>query len=116
MRRRAGGCPAPARSDASCDLAASGQPRSALRRARIRAAQHIARTLASNVEGIESAECFLVSQIGGPISQPKEIAIRTKGQVPENISRDRVEELVHEELARLPRLWEEILVKGVSVY
>lgn len=80
------------------------------------AAHHIARALVSEVEGIERADCFLVSQIGSPISQPKEISIRTKAKVPENISRDQVEELVRGELTRLPRLWEEILSRGISVY
>lgn len=76
-------------------------------------ASSIAERLVASCSEVRGAECRLVSRIGQPIDEPQLVEVRVAGADPERDLRLRleVEQIVRDELDRLPRLAEE-LVRG----
>jgi S-adenosylmethionine synthetase len=72
-----------------------------------------AERLVSSLADVQGAECRLVSRIGWPIEEPQLVEVRLAGVSPERGAelRGQVEQIMREELQRLPRLAEQ-LVQG----
>jgi len=70
-----------------------------------------AERLVASLPGVRGAECRLVSRIGQPIDEPQLAEVRLAGITPERDAelRREVEQIVHDELARLPHLAEEFV-------
>jgi S-adenosylmethionine synthetase len=80
-------------------------------------ARRIAEGLVAEQEGVRSAECYLVSQIGRPVTDPQLVDIRvgtTRG-APQALEREIVA-IVRRELDRIPTMWREVLDAGLSVF
>jgi S-adenosylmethionine synthetase len=81
------------------------------------AAGRIARALVDEVEGIASAECTLVSQIGRSVHDPALVDIRVRTpEAPADVFHPAVELLVHRELARLATLWSQAIGSGLELF
>lgn len=80
------------------------------------AAQGIAERLMA-LPGVREAECYLVSQIGKPINEPRIVDVRLgmREDGPVSGLSGAVTGLVEEELARLPKLWRSFLDGLISV-
>jgi S-adenosylmethionine synthetase len=80
-------------------------------------ATRIAATLAREVPGISEAYCYLVSQIGKPVSQPQivDVQVRTEGNLPLQDLETVIAEIVHAELAGISGLWKEFVQSRIAV-
>jgi S-adenosylmethionine synthetase len=73
------------------------------------AAQAVAEGLAA-LEGVRAAECVLVSQIGGRLSEPRGAGVRIDADgISVEELRGSIERIVEAELSRVPELWREIV-------
>ena len=75
------------------------------------AAGLLAEALVDALPGVGEAQCLLVSRIGRPIGDPQlaQVRLRDAERRPAEALAPRVEEIVRAELARLPRLADELL-------
>jgi S-adenosylmethionine synthetase len=80
-------------------------------------AQRIAERLAS-LEGIDAAECYLVSQIGKPITEPLMVDLKLNhgGRLKKPEKPGMIEEVVRGELDRLPVLWKDFLNGTITLF
>jgi len=69
------------------------------------AAHSISQRLVTEIEEVEEASCWLVSQIGQPVDQPREVDVRVALAAGARLPRARIAELVHMELAALQDFW-----------
>ncbi len=76
-------------------------------------ASAISRRVVEEVEGVEEAYTYIVSQIGKPINEPQvlEVKVRSKGKIDEK----RVKEIAQEELQNMPKTWEKFLKRLIKV-
>ncbi len=81
------------------------------------AAERIARAAVAGVAEVEEAYCFLVSQIGRPITEPQivDVKVRVADARALPALEPGLSEIARDELARLPRLWEEIVDGAIPV-
>jgi S-adenosylmethionine synthetase len=81
------------------------------------AADKIAGALVAELSGVRGAACLLVSQIGQPLDDPQVADVRLlwNGTGVQSL-RARVEELVRDQLSRLPELRRELLEERLTVY
>ena len=80
-------------------------------------ARRLAEALVAEQEDVWAAECFLVSQIGRPVTDPQIVDIRletTRG-APQALERE-IGVIVRRELDRIPAMWREVLDAGLSVF
>lgn len=81
------------------------------------AANNIAHAVVDELQGITSAECYLVSQIGKPIDEPSCTHIRLRfneKKLPRDIQK-KVQEIAQREIADIPLLWRAFLTQEISV-
>lgn len=80
-------------------------------------ARRIAEALVAEQEEVRAAECYLVSQIGRPVTEPQVVDIRVETAPPSaRVSESRVSMIVRRELDRLPTIWREILAEDIPIY
>ena len=74
----------------------------------------IANRVVKEVEGVEEAYCYMVSQIGKPINEPQvcDVKVRKKGN---NFDKEAVRKIAQEELEKMPNTWKLFLEKEFSV-
>ncbi|MGC8676801.1 MAG: methionine adenosyltransferase [Hydrogenobaculum sp.] len=74
----------------------------------------IASRVVKEVEGIEEAYCYMVSQIGKPINEPQvcDVKVRKKG---DSFDKEAVRKIAQEELEKMPNTWKLFLEKEFSV-
>ncbi|MFN3599237.1 MAG: methionine adenosyltransferase, partial [Aquificaceae bacterium] len=70
-----------------------------------RVANLIAERVVREIEEIEEAYCYIVSQIGKPINQPQvlDVSIRSKRDI--SSLQEVVRKIAQEELDRMPEVW-----------
>jgi S-adenosylmethionine synthetase len=75
------------------------------------AAKAIAETIVRQVPDAAAAECYLASQIGAPVAEPRlaHVRLATRDGRPVAELHREVEPIVHQELARLDTLWQSLL-------
>ncbi|MFM7083506.1 MAG: methionine adenosyltransferase [Hyphomicrobium sp.] len=81
------------------------------------AASKIAHAVVGEVQGVMSAECYLVSQIGVPIHEPSCAHVRVQfpeKRIPTDIQR-KVEDITQREIADIPNLWKAFLAQEITV-
>lgn len=81
------------------------------------AANNIATAIVGEVNGISSAECYLVSQIGKPIEEPSCTYIRVRyceKKLPQDVKR-KVDDISEREISKIPLLWKDFLEQKISV-
>jgi S-adenosylmethionine synthetase len=81
-------------------------------------ARRIAETLVADVPEIAAAQCFLVSQIGSPLTNPAllEVKLRTRDGAPAQQFAQRVEEIASLCLAGIPDLIEGFVAGSIDVF
>ena len=79
-------------------------------------AQQIADTLVTEVDGISDTYCYLLSQIGSPISQPKVIDIKVKLVNGTSIEEIKIEDVVNDKLSQIHKIQQELLTRRLHVY
>ncbi|ACG57432.1 Methionine adenosyltransferase [Hydrogenobaculum sp. Y04AAS1] len=74
----------------------------------------IASRVVKEVEGVEEAYCYMVSQIGKPINEPQvcDVKVRKKGN---SFDKEAVKKIAQEELEKMPNTWKLFLEKEFSV-
>lgn len=80
-------------------------------------ANRLADRIAREVEEVEEAYCFMVSQIGMPVTQPQSVDVRlrlpSEALLPDVSSR--ISEIVRSMLDEMPTLWKQVLEEGVNI-
>lgn len=82
------------------------------------AAREVARRIIEDLEEVEEAHAFLVSQIGQPITEPRivQLSLRPRrGGITEGI-KERVLRILKEEMEGLPELWKKFIRREVTIY
>jgi S-adenosylmethionine synthetase len=81
-------------------------------------AHRIADTLVAEEPDISSAQCFLVSRIGAPVTEPALVHVKlaTRDDVPRARFEKRVGEVVGAQLGRTPELIDSFLTDGIDVF
>jgi len=81
-------------------------------------AMRIAASLVREVDDVSEAYCYIVSQIGNPIQEPRavDVHIRTEENRPLTDLMPAIEEVVHAELANIGTLWQEFMRGDITVY
>ena len=80
------------------------------------AAREIAEALVAEVSEIARAQCFLVSEIGSPLTDPAVVQVKlaTKG-VPVTQLRERVEEIAAKGIARIPAMVDDFVAGRINI-
>ena len=81
-------------------------------------ALQIAELLVMEIHDVSDAYCFLLSQIGSPINEPKVIDIQVKLQNGAAIElvKLKIEDIVHDNLANIYKIRQELLTNTLQVY
>jgi S-adenosylmethionine synthetase len=81
-------------------------------------AKNIAETLVSSMAEVASAQCFMVSRIGAPVTQPAAVQIKLRTREGQSIDRlqKRVEEVVVDRLDQIPKLIGSLAAGAVPVF
>lgn len=81
-------------------------------------ASEMAAQIAREVSGVVGAECYLLSEIGRPIDDPKlvHVVVRNKDDELTPSRKDHLESIVRQQLADLPRLTERIVAGAVTLF
>lgn len=81
-------------------------------------ARETAERLVATLPVVAAAECYLASEIGAPVSSPAFIHVRiaTRDGSPAGQLGDRVEEIVADELARLPSITDRFVAGSIGLY
>lgn len=81
-------------------------------------AQRVAETLIKELEEIQQAYCFLVSQIGSPITEPQvaDLQLVMQDGLTVDVVRSRAEEIVYGQLADIAQLRQALLEGVITVY
>ncbi len=79
-------------------------------------AMDIAKKLVEENKHISSANVYMLSQIGVPITEPQSIYVEATADISDEAVRSYVESIVKEGLQEAPKLWERILEGRVSLY
>ncbi|MBM4054611.1 MAG: methionine adenosyltransferase [Planctomycetes bacterium] len=78
-------------------------------------AHEISKELTQN-PGIQNAECYLVSQIGKPITEPQIIHIKLHSSLKKELLDTTCAGIVRKHLGRIPTLWQSILEKRFAMF
>ncbi len=65
---------------------------------------------------IAGAECYLVSQIGKPITEPQIAHIKAHSHLSENRVKERCQGVIEKHLSQIPQLWRDILERRYSLF
>jgi S-adenosylmethionine synthetase len=76
----------------------------------------IAETIVANIPAAESAECYLVSQIGAPIDEPAFAHVRIGIEGDTADLTEPVEDVVRAHLADLPTLWRRVVAGTIRLF
>ena len=79
-------------------------------------ANEIAKGVVSEIEGIEEAYVYMVSQIGKPVNQPLAVDVKVRSQEPAQAFQGKVEEIVKEHLAQMKEIWKRLVNGEITVY
>lgn len=81
-------------------------------------AQQITETLVQEIDEIKEAYCYLVSQIGSPISEPKvvDLHLQVHDQAMINARRSHIEEIVRDKLTNISKIQQMLIDRSIRVY
>lgn len=90
----------------SLEAAAGKNPISHIGKIYNTVANLIARRVIEEVEEVEEAYCYIVSQIGKPINEPQVLDVKVRSKKDLSLLRDPIQAIAREELERMPEVWE----------
>lgn len=79
------------------------------------AARNIAEKVVREL-GEENVDCYLVSKIGKKITEPQIIELAIIGKKTESKTKRRIEEIVQEQLNKMPKIWKGFLNRSYELY
>jgi S-adenosylmethionine synthetase len=79
-------------------------------------ARSIAERLVRELPAIAAAECWLVSRIGSPVSEPQTVSLRLQMTGARKRPSQTIEAIVRQELSRTPQLWRAVLRQRITLY
>lgn len=65
---------------------------------------------------ISDAECYLVSQIGMPVTEPQMVHVKIRSHLPVKAAEEKCMTIIKRHLARTPQLWAGILERHYSLF
>ncbi|OOP57971.1 MAG: S-adenosylmethionine synthase [Candidatus Brocadia carolinensis] len=65
---------------------------------------------------ISDAECYLVSQIGMPVTEPQMVHVKIRSHLPVKAAEEKCMTIIKRHLARTPQLWTGILERHYSLF
>lgn len=80
------------------------------------AAQRIVNRIVEEDIGVDQASCYLVSQIGKPITEPQAVGLELTTQADLASVEGKASEIVEEVLADMPNIWRGFLTRTYSLY
>ncbi len=75
----------------------------------------ISKRVVEEVEGIEEAYCYMVSQIGKPINEPQVCDVKVRPKKSKSIDEQAIKKIAQEELDKMPNTWKLFLEKKFSI-
>jgi S-adenosylmethionine synthetase len=99
----------------SLEAAAGKNPISHIGKIYNTVAKKISERVVEEIEEVEEAYCYIVSQIGKPINEPQvlDVKIRTKRNL--SAIQELARKIAEEELERMPEVWKGFLERRYSV-
>jgi S-adenosylmethionine synthetase len=81
-------------------------------------ARAIAETLTTKISGIAAAQCFMVSRIGAPLTSPAllQVKLATRDGASADKFGPQVEDVVADQLSRLPKLIDDFIAGKIAIY
>ncbi|MEO2068398.1 MAG: methionine adenosyltransferase [Desulfurobacteriaceae bacterium] len=79
-------------------------------------ANEIAKFVVENIEEVEEAYCYMVSQIGKPINEPLAVDVKVRSQGNPKDFQEKIEEIVKDCLADMKNIWKKLVEGEVLVY
>jgi len=79
-------------------------------------ARRIAEQVLEEIEEVEEAYCYILSQIGRPITQPQVVNLKLRARRLTRGLRGRASQLAMAKLDELPSLWRRLIAGEISVY
>lgn len=100
----------------SLEAAAGKNPISHIGKIYNTAAMDMAERIVAEINEVEEAYCYLVSQIGKPITEPQvcDVKLRTKCDISK--IKDKVQKIAQEEIEKLPSTWRKFLNRHFRLY
>lgn len=65
---------------------------------------------------IPEAECYLVSQIGVPITEPRIVHVKVHSNLAKKVVKERCNGIIEKHLSQMPQLWPGILERSYSLF
>ncbi|CAG1770587.1 S-adenosylmethionine synthetase [uncultured bacterium] len=65
---------------------------------------------------ISDAECYLVSQIGRPITEPQIIHVKIRSNLEKKVAEEKCRDIIKKHLGQMPQLWNGILERHYSLF
>lgn len=76
----------------------------------------MAERIVAEIEEVEEAYCYLVSQIGKPITEPQVCDVKLRAHCDISKIKDKVEKIAQEEIDKLPSTWQKFLNRHFRLY
>ena len=76
----------------------------------------IAKKLVEENKHISSANVYMLSQIGSPITEPQSVYVEASADISDEAVSSYAESVVKDSLQEAPKLWLKILERSVSLY
>lgn len=89
----------------SLEAAAGKNPISHIGKIYNRVANLIAQRVVQEVEEVEEAYCYIVSQIGKPINEPQVVDVSVRSRKSLELLREPLKKIAEEELEKMPEVW-----------
>ena len=70
----------------------------------------------TNVPDISGADCYLVSQIGKPITEPQTVHVKIHSSLAKKAMEEKCMGIIKKHLSQMPQLWTGILEKRYSLF
>ena len=69
-----------------------------------------------NELSVENVDCYLVSKIGKKITEPQLIEVALVGGTKDSKTKRRIEEIVQEQMNKMPEIWRGFLNRSYELY
>ncbi len=100
----------------SLEAAAGKNPVSHIGKIYNTAATDMAERIVAEIEEIDEAYCYLVSQIGKPITEPQVCDVKLRANIDISKVEDKVRKIAQEEIDKLPQTWQKFLNRHFRLY
>ena len=79
-------------------------------------ATQIANTVVEEIPEVEEAYCYIVSQIGKPVSEPLALDVKVRSSENVEMFRPKIERIAMDLLASIKDIWKKLVAKEITVY